>query len=160
MESVIRTAAMYGLLLVLFRVAGRRALAETSTFDFVLLLIISEATQQALLANDNSFTTAFLVIGTLVLLNALLALLCGRFRRFDKVVNGLPLVVVAHGRLLPDRMASARLDEADILEAARHRRGLERIDQIKFAVLERGGGISVIPFERSGGSRAGGNDGS
>lgn len=63
-------------------------------------------------------------------------------------MNGLPLVVVAQGQPLRERMASARVDEYDVLEAARRTRGLERMDQIKFAVLERSGGISIIPFER------------
>ena len=148
METVLRAAAMYAILLVLFRIAGRRTLAETSTFDFVLLLIISEATQQAMTGSDNSITTALLVISTLILLDVLLTFLLNRFRGLDKAVNGLPLVVVAQGRALPERMASARIDENDILEAARHTRGLERMEQIKFAVLERSGGISIIPFER------------
>lgn len=147
MEPVLRAAAMYGILLVLFRIAGRRALSETSSFDFVLLLIISEATQQALLGADYSFTAAVLVIGTLILLNVLFVLLCGRFRTLDKAINGLPLVLVAHGEPLRGRMASARIDEDDILEAARQRRGLERMEQIKFAVLERSGAISIIPAE-------------
>ena len=148
MEPVLRAAAMYMILLVLFRIAGRRTLAEASTFDFVLLLIISEATQQAMTGSDYSITNALLVIGTLILLDVLFTFLLTRFRGLDKAVNGLPLVVVAQGQPLRERMASARVDEYDVLEAARRTRGLERMDQIKFAVLERSGGISIIPFER------------
>lgn len=148
MEPVLRAAAMYMILLVLFRIAGRRTLAEASTFDFVLLLIISEATQQAMTGSDYSVTNALLVIGTLILLDVLFTFLLNRFRGLDKAVNGLPLVVVAQGQPLRERMASARVDEHDVLEAARRTRGLERMDQIKFAVLERSGGISIIPFER------------
>lgn len=146
METVLRAAAMYAILLVLFRIAGRRTLAEASTFDFVLLLIISEATQQAMTGNDNSITTALLVISTLILLDVLLTFILSRFRTLDKALNGLPLVVVAEGRVLPERLSSARIDENDILETARRTRGLERMEQIKFAVLERSGGISVIPY--------------
>ena len=148
MEPVLRAAAMYMILLLLFRIAGRRTLAEASTFDFVLLLIISEATQQAMTGSDYSITNALLVIGTLILLDVLFTFLLTRFRGLDKAVNGLPLVVVAQGQPLRERMASARVDEYDVLEAARRTRGLERMDQIKFAVLERSGGISIIPFER------------
>lgn len=148
METVLRAAAMYAILLVLFRIAGRRTLAEASTFDFVLLLIISEATQQAMTGSDNSITTALLVISTLILLDVLLTFILQRFRGLDKAVNGLPLIVVAQGRPLPERMASARIDENDILEAARRTRGLERMEQIKFAVLERSGGISIIPYDK------------
>ncbi|MDR6775591.1 YetF domain-containing protein [Azospirillum sp. BE72] len=148
MESVLHAATMYIVLLVLFRISGRRTLAEASTFDFVLLLIISEATQQAMTGSDYSMTNALLVISTLILLDVLLTFLLKRFRGLDKAVNGLPLIVVSHGRPLRERMASARVDEDDILEAARRTRGLERLEQIKFAVLERSGGISIIPFER------------
>jgi uncharacterized membrane protein YcaP (DUF421 family) len=145
MESVIRAAAVYALLLVLFRIAGRRTLAEASTFDLVLLLIISEATQNALVGQDYSLTSAFLVIGTLILLDVVLTFLLSRFRSLDKAVNGLPLVVVADGEPLWDRMRACRIDIADVLEAARRLRGLERLEQIQFAVLERSGGISIIP---------------
>ncbi len=148
METVLRAAAMYAILLVLFRIGGRRTLGEASTFDFVLLLIISEATQQAMTGSDNSMTTALLVISTLILLDVLLTFLLRWFRGLDKAVNGLPLILVAQGSPLPKRMASARIDEKDILEAARHTRGLERMEQIKFAVLERSGGISIIPYDR------------
>ena len=58
MESVIRAGVVYMVLLVLFRIAGKRCLAEVTTFDLVLLLIISEAVQQAMIANDNSMTNA------------------------------------------------------------------------------------------------------
>jgi uncharacterized membrane protein YcaP (DUF421 family) len=145
MESVIRAAAVYALLLVLFRLASRRTLAEASTFDLVLLLIISEATQNALVGQDYSLTSAFLVIGTLILLDAVLTFLLSRFRSLDKAVNGLPLVVVADGEPLWERMRACRIDIADVLEAARRLRRLERLEQIQFAVLERSGGISIIP---------------
>ena len=145
MESVIRAAAVYAILLVLFRIAGRRTLAEASTFDLVLLLIISEATQNALIGQDYSLTSAILVIGTLILLDVFLTFLLSRFRSLDKAVNGLPLVVVADGEPLWDRMRASRIDLDDVLEAARRLRGLERLEQIQFAVLERSGGISIIP---------------
>jgi uncharacterized membrane protein YcaP (DUF421 family) len=146
MESVIRAAAVYALLLVLFRLASRRTLAETSTFDLMLLLlIISAATQNALVGQDYSLTSAFLVIGTLILLDVVLTFLLSRFRSLDKAVDGLPLVVVADGEPLWNRMRACRIDIADVLEAARRLRGLERLEQIQFAVLERSGGISIIP---------------
>lgn len=60
-------------------------------------------------------------------------------------VEGVPLVVVAQGRPLSERMAKARIDEEDILSAGRERRGLERMDPIEYAILERNGAITVIP---------------
>jgi len=74
MDSILRATGMYIALMLLFRVAGRRSLADLTTFDFVLLLIIGEATQQALLGEDFSFTNAMLVIATLIVLDVGLSL--------------------------------------------------------------------------------------
>ncbi|MFN8530920.1 MAG: DUF421 domain-containing protein [Anaerolineae bacterium] len=145
MDAVLRAVAIYAFLLVLFRIVGNRALAQITTFDFVLLLLIGEATQQGLLAEDYSLTNAFLVILTLVGLDLALSLLKQRFRALDRVIDGVPLVLVADGKLIRENMDRERVDEADILAAARHTQGLEKLDQIKFAVLERSGGISIIP---------------
>src|SRR5699024_10454047 len=106
-------------------------------FDFILLLIISEATQQAMLGNDFSVTNAFLVIMTLIGLDIGLSLLKQLSPRLDQLLEGLPLVIVEDGRLLKERMRKARIDEEDILTAARELQGLERMEQIKYAVLER-----------------------
>ena len=149
MDAVLRATAMYLLLLMVFRVSGRRMLAELTTFDFVLLLIIGEATQQALLGEDFSFINAMLVIVTLVTLEIVLSLLKGWAPFLGKLLDGTPMIVVDHGRPLRERMRKARIDEEDILEAARRLQGIERLDQIKYAVLEVSGGISVIPNYRS-----------
>ena len=145
MDSVLRGIAVYVFLLVVFRFAGKRTLSEMTTFDFVLLLIVSEATQQALIDNDNSMTNSFLLILTLVGLNVGLSLLKQRSHQLEKWLEGTPVVVLEDGKPIKERMDKARVDEADILTAARELQGLERLDQIKYAVLERSGGISIIP---------------
>ncbi|HEY8520670.1 MAG TPA: YetF domain-containing protein [Gammaproteobacteria bacterium] len=144
METVIRGIVVYAFLLLIFRVSGQRSLGQVTTFDFVLLLIIAETTQQALLGEDFSVTNAFLLIATLIALDIFLSLLKQRSERLDAWLEGLPLVIVERGKPLRERMAKARVDEADILSAARQTQGLERMDQIKYAVLERNGAISVI----------------
>jgi uncharacterized membrane protein YcaP (DUF421 family) len=149
METVIRGVAVYLFLLLIFRVSGKRTLGDVTTFDFVLLLIVAEVTQQALTGDDYSVTNAFLLIVTLVGLDVFLSALKLRMPRLDRIVEGRPLVLVEDGRLLKDRMAKERVDEDDILTAARETQGLEAMDQVKFAVLERNGRISVIPRERA-----------
>jgi len=111
----------------------------------VLLLIIAEATQQGLLGNDFSITNALLVILTLLGLDLLLQSLSHRWRWFDRWINGLPLVLVEDGQLIDERVRKAGFLEDDILEQARASQGIERMEQIKYAVLERDGSISVIP---------------
>ena len=145
MDAVLRALAVYAFLLILFRISGRRTLSEITTFDFVLLLIIGESTQQALLGADYSVTNAFLVIASLLLINIALSLLKEHVPYFNKVIDGVPMVIVENGEPLRERMKRARVDEDDILESARQSQGLERMDQIKYAVLEKSGGISIIP---------------
>jgi len=145
MEAVIRAASVYVILLVILRVAGKRTLAQVTVFDFILLLIISEATQQALLAADFSVTNAAISIATLVLLDILFAIFKQWSPRLDRIIDDTPVVIVDHGRLLQERLNRARIDEQDILIAARELHGLERLDQIKYAVLECSGGISIVP---------------
>ena len=145
MDSVLRAATIYIALMIIMRVAGKRSLAQITTFDFVLLLIIGEATQQALLGQDFSVTNAIIVIVTLVGLDIGLSLIKRHSKTIDKVLDDVPLVIVEDGVPLKDRMAKARVDEEDVLSAARHLQGLERLDQIRYAVLERSGGISIVP---------------
>lgn len=92
-----------------------------------------------------SVTNAVLVIVTLIGLDIALSLLKLRSRGLDRLIEGVPLVIVERGRSLKERMDIARVDEADILAVARHQQGLERMNQIKYAVLERSRGISIIP---------------
>ncbi|VVN80786.1 DUF421 domain-containing protein [Pseudomonas fluorescens] len=147
MDSVWRAVAIYLALMVLFKIAGRRSLADLTTFDFLLLLIIGEATQQALLGDDFSLTNALLVIITLIAVDVGLSLLKLRSPRTARLIDGGPTIIVENGQLLRERMRKARLVEADILEAARFSQGLETIEQIKFAIIERNGKISIIAYE-------------
>jgi uncharacterized membrane protein YcaP (DUF421 family) len=144
-DAVLRAVVMYLFLLVVFRIAGKRSLAELTTFDFLLLLILSETTQQAMVGNDHSMTNAFLLVITWLSVDIALSVVKQRFPRAEKWLEGVPVVIVADGRPLHDRMERLRVDEDDVLTAARRLHGLERLDQIKYAVLERSGGISVIP---------------
>jgi uncharacterized membrane protein YcaP (DUF421 family) len=145
MESVIRPALVYLFLLLVLRLTGKRTLAQITTFDFVLLLIISEATQQALIGEDNSMINGAIVVATLIGLNILMSLFKQRSKWFDRLLDDIPLVIVADGKPLKERMDKSRVDEEDVLDAAREGHGLERMDQIRHAILERDGKISIIP---------------
>lgn len=145
MDPVLRGLAIYVALLVIFRIAGKRTLAQITTFDFVLLLIVSEATQQGLLGDDFSVTNAILVIVTLVGADIAMSFVKEKSIRFAKAADGVPVVVFAHGEPIERRMRRARVDVSDILAAGRELHGIERLDQIKYAVLEQSGSISVVP---------------
>src|SRR5436309_7927025 len=111
MESVLRAAAIYFFMLILFRIAGKRSVTEMSSFEFVLLLIVGEATQQAVLGKDYSVTNAFLVITTLVGINIGLSLLKLNSHHAKRLFDGTPLVIVEHGRPLKDLMKKVRVVE-------------------------------------------------
>ncbi len=145
MDSVLRAAAIYFTLLVIFKFSGRRSLSELTIFDFVLLLIIGEATQQALLGDDFSITNAVLVIATLIAIDVGFSLIKWRWPVFDLWLEGSPTIVVENGVPIQGRLKAARLRIEDVLESAREKQGLERLDQIKFAIIEKNGKISVIP---------------
>ena len=144
MDVLVRGFLVYSFLLLFFRISGQRSLGQVTTFDFVLLLIIAETTQQALLGDDYSLTSAFLLIVVLLSIDIGLSLLKRHSPRIDRLLEGLPLVIVEDGKPLRERMTRARVDDEDILSAARTLQGLERMEDIKYAVLERNGGISII----------------
>lgn len=145
MDSVFRVALVYLFLMALFRLAGRRTLADVSPFDLVLLLIISELVQQAIVADDASLTNALILCSTLVLLDIGLSLWKQRSPRMERLIEGTPVLLVELGAPIPGALRAMRIDEADILASARRCQGLERMSQIRFAVLEKNGGISIVP---------------
>lgn len=135
-------------LMIIFRVSGKRTLYEATVFDFVLLLIIAETAEQALGGDDKSITNSFLLIVTLLLADISLSLLKQKFNYFGKVLDGVPVILLDDGKVLHDRLKKVRVDESDILESARSMQGLQRLDQIKYAILEKDGKISIIPKEQ------------
>jgi len=145
MDTIVRALVLYLALLLILRGSGKRSLAQITSFDLVLILILGESTQQALIGNDFSITTGVLLIVSLVGVDMTLSFVKERFRPLSRWIEGAPLVIVADGQPLLDRMRRSRVDEEDVLAAARERQGLARMDQIRYAVLERSGGISVIP---------------
>lgn len=147
MDAVLRSAAIYLGLLIIFRLAGRHTLSQATPLDFVLLLIIGGAAEQALLGDDFSITNALLVVLSLICFDVLMSLIKRRSSALDKLLDGEPMIVVEHGKALTRRIQKARITEGDIMESARSTQGLERLDQIKFAILEKNGSISVIPNE-------------
>lgn len=145
MESIIRAAVVYLVIFILFRLSGKRTLANTTPFEMVMLLIISETTQEALVDGDYSLINCFMLIITLLLIDQLLAFIKWKSKKVEKILDGVPMILVDNGNPLKDRMSKSRIGEDDILETARESHGLENIQQIKYAVLEKNGSISIIP---------------
>lgn len=148
MNVVVRGLLIYLFLLLIFRLLGKRSLNETTTFDFVLLLIISEVTQNALVGQDYSITASAILICTLMGTDLLFSMIKEKWKLFGHITEGVPLVIVDNGKPLKKRMYKAKVDEEDVLHAARSLMGLQKMDEIKYAVLEKDGGISIIPYSK------------
>lgn len=147
MESIARALAVYFFLLILIRVTGKRSIAQITTFDFVLLLIVAETTQQALLGDDFSLTNCFLLLVALFGTEHLLSLLSRRFHFVRRWVDSVPLILAKEGECLEEPMRRSGVSRDDILESAREKHGIMELSKIQYAILERNGVISIIPRE-------------
>lgn len=145
MEMVFRAIAIYLILLIVFKIAGRRTLLQMTSFDLILLLIISEATQQALLGTDYSVTGAMLTIVTLIVVDILFGFMKKRFSRAEQLLDGAPVVLVENGTPIDGKIKKVNVSTDDIMLVARQNHGIYQIEKIKFAILERNGQISIIP---------------
>ncbi len=145
MDSVLKAVGIYLFLWLVIRISGRRAIGQLTIFEFVLLLIIGGATQRALTGEDDSLINAVVIVTTLVGMDIVVSLLEGRFKLFSKITRGVPMIIVEDGRPLLRRMLRARITEDEVMEYARRHHGLERMDEIKFAILEASGEISIVP---------------
>jgi uncharacterized membrane protein YcaP (DUF421 family) len=145
MNAVLRPLLIYLLLLLVFRLTGKRSIGEITTFDFILLLVVSEAVSSALLADDHSITAALIAVVTLVGIDILLSLAKQKWQWLDRALEDVPVVLYRDGKLQQERLDQERISIDDILESARRYHGIDRMDQIQMAVLERRGVISIIP---------------
>jgi uncharacterized membrane protein YcaP (DUF421 family) len=148
METVLKAAVVYLIVWAAIRISGRRTLAEMTAFDFVLFLLIGGAVHRALTGQDYSLTNAFLIITTLIGIDVVLSFFRRDWPGAAKIIKGVATIVVEDGQPLPWRMRRSRVTIDDVLAAARHNHGLENLQQIKFAILEASGDISIIPYDR------------
>ena len=147
MDAVVRGVAIYFALLVIIRLSGRRTLAQMTPFDLVIILVISETTQQAMLGDDFSITNSVLLILTLFTTDIALSYLKGWSRRAARLIDGVPTVLVTNGVYDEAALKGSRLQRDDVMEAARTQQGIESVKDIRFAILEVSGNISIIPKE-------------
>src|SRR5687768_12915117 len=115
MEPIVGGLAVYLFLLLIFRVAGKRSLAEMTSFDLVLLLIISAVTQQAMVDEAHSITNGFVLIIALVGADIARAWIKQKVPMLGKLVDDVPLIVVSPGKALKERMEKLRIDEGHVL---------------------------------------------
>ncbi len=146
METVLRMAFIYFFLMVAFRVMGKRELNKMSAFELVLLLLIPDLFQQGAIREDFSMTNATVATATLMTLVFLTSVVSHVSKRAHEVINGAPTVLVRAGRYVEDNMNRERIAPDELL-AEMHKAGYERLEQIKWAILEDDGKISLVPAD-------------
>lgn len=149
MDAVLRGLAIYFTLLVIIRLSGRRTLSQMTPFDLVIVLVISETTQQAMLGDDFSITNAVILILTLFTTDIGLSYIKRWWTRAAHVIDGVPTILVTNGVYDERALKGSRLQKEDVMEAARSQDGIESVAEIKFAILEVSGNISIIRRQKS-----------
>jgi len=150
LETVVRAAFTYGLVVVAFRVVGRRELGRHSTYEIVLLLFVGVAMRQTIVGNDPSLTTAMIGLGTILVIDVVVAELVKLGARAANLIDGPVRELVRDGRPDDEAMRRARVSRQQ-LEAAVRSHGRERLGEVGRAYLERSGRISVVFRDRGGG---------
>src|SRR5687768_4416788 len=143
MDTILRVSVIYLFLLATMRLLGKREFGQLSPFEVINLLIISEIVQQAMIRDDYSVVTALTGVSVLLLLVYLTSVLSYRFKKVAHVVEGTPTVLVLNGKYVVYNLDRERI-APDEIQAEMHKSGLEKLDQVKLAVLEDDGKITFI----------------
>jgi uncharacterized membrane protein YcaP (DUF421 family) len=141
---VLRTVVVYIVLLLALRLAGKRELGQMTPFDLVVLLVLSNAVQNAMVGPDTSLNGGLLAALTLLLLNRAVDALGLRSRRVQVALKGSPTLLVHDGQLLTDNLKSEGIEKEEVLQALREH-GIDDMSSVKLAILEVDGTISVVP---------------
>ncbi len=143
-EKVLRSLVVYVFLLVAFRLTGKRQIGQLTPFDLVVLLIISNVVQNAVIGPDNSLGGGLIGAAVILLANYLVVEVTFRSKRARRLLEAQPTLLIHNGRILHANLASERVT-LDDLHAALRRSGVATVEHVRVAVLEENGGISVIP---------------
>jgi uncharacterized membrane protein YcaP (DUF421 family) len=144
LDIVLRAAFAYVFILFLMRVVGRRELSSMEPSDLILLVVMGDLIQNGVTQSDYSVTGVVLATTTFGLLAVLTSYTVFRSSRAKKIIEGEPLILVQNGETIDRNLNGERLTLDDVMEEARAQQ-LDSLDQIKWAVLESNGSISIIP---------------
>jgi uncharacterized membrane protein YcaP (DUF421 family) len=143
-EIVVRTSIIYLLVLVSLRISGKRQLGQFTLFDIALVLLAANALQPAMTGPDQSITGGAIIVVTIFSLNRIVAEARLRIQMIRRLLEFEPTIIGRNGKWLKDQMEEQGLDLDDV-QAALREHGLIRVAQMKLAVLEEDGSISIVP---------------
>jgi uncharacterized membrane protein YcaP (DUF421 family) len=141
---VVRSIAVYGAVFVGLRLMGKRELGQMTVFDLVVILLIANAVQNAMVGPDASLQGGILAAVVLLVMNHLVAVFRLHGGRFGRLIEGTPTVLVEDGRYVEPHLRKQGIEHDEVEMAAREH-GLESVNEVKLAVLEVDGSISIVP---------------
>src|SRR5881397_2951986 len=145
-EIAARTAVIYGVVLIGVRLSGKREVGQMTPFDLTLLLLISNAVQNAMTGSDRSLIGGVVAASSLLILNYVVAELSGANRRFRKFVQGQPSLLVHDGQVINAHMAKEHVS-MDELQRAMREHGISSYHDVALGVLEVDGSISCLKYD-------------
>lgn len=143
-EFVIRALVVYFFLLIGLRLSGKRQIGQMAPFDLVLLLILSNAVQNSMNGGDNSITGGLILATTLITVNSILGWLTYRYPHMETIIEGKPMILIHDGKIDRTSMREANMTIHE-LETALRSAGCSGLSDVRFAVLENNGKVSIIP---------------
>jgi uncharacterized membrane protein YcaP (DUF421 family) len=142
MEKMLRPIIVYTFLVIVLRVFGKRELAQLNPFDLVVLLLLSNTVQNAIIGEDNTVTGGLIGAFTLLVVNYFVVRFVFKHRRLDQLIEGTPTVLIEKGKVFKDALAKELLTESELTTVA-HRQGFGSLDEVESCVLEPGGVFSI-----------------
>lgn len=146
LEIVVRVVIVYAVILIGLRLSGKREFGQMTPFDLVLLLLISNAVQNAMVGSDTSLIGGIIAAGTLIGVNMIVTRLAWRSKKIQHLVEGSPTLLISNGRVLPENLEKEKITK-EILEEALREHGVANVADVACAVLEIDGAISVIRLD-------------
>jgi uncharacterized membrane protein YcaP (DUF421 family) len=143
MDVILRATLMYWVLVFALRLLGRRAVSQLSAFELIVIFLLGGLTVQSIVADDRSVVSAITGVFTVAINHSIASALKERYVGLRKLLEGTPIVVVENGKIHENRLKGLRMLEEDVLAAVR-RAGSKSLDQVRLAVVERDGNISVF----------------
>jgi uncharacterized membrane protein YcaP (DUF421 family) len=143
MEIILRATAIYLFIYLVIRVMGKRELGEMSAFELILLVMIGDLVQQAVTQEDYSVTGAVLAVGTIAFWVVVSSYASFRWKRASRVLESPPIVVIDNGRVQHEILHTERVDERELVAAAR-KHGIRDLRDVELAVLETDGKFSFL----------------
>src|SRR5574337_763095 len=148
LEKVLRTIGVYVFLLVGLRLGGKRELGQLNPFDLVVLLLLSNTVQNAIIGNDNSLAGGVFGAALLLAINYVVVRFLFLHPKLDRLAEGKPIMLVRDGRMMRDRMRREMITQSELVSAAR-RQGVRDLSQVDSCRLEVGGALTFVLKEPS-----------